>query len=81
MATQGGAFASEDAAVCAATGCGRCTTAALAARGDSALGAGQLRTAAERCAFAAQEAGVTAGVGCERCVSGGAGLGAQAGIT
>ncbi|OCB38363.1 hypothetical protein A5675_15925 [Mycobacterium malmoense] len=88
MATQRGAFAGEDGAVCAGAGSGRCATAGLAARGDSALCAGgdsalcagQLGAAAKRCAFVAQETGVTAGVGRECRVSGGAGLGAQAGI-
>ncbi|ORB72843.1 hypothetical protein BST44_17120 [Mycobacterium scrofulaceum] len=78
MATQRGAFASEDGAVCAALAARG--DSALAAGSDSALCAGQLGPAAQRCAFVAQETGVTAGVGCECRVSGSAGLGTQAGI-
>ncbi|OCB22555.1 hypothetical protein A5674_25905 [Mycobacterium malmoense] len=78
VATQRGAFASEDGAVRAALAARG--DSALAAGGDSALCAGQLGAAAQRCAFVAQETGVTAGVGRECRVSGGAGLGAQAGI-
>ncbi|EFG76704.1 hypothetical protein HMPREF0591_3404 [Mycobacterium parascrofulaceum ATCC BAA-614] len=86
MATQRGAFAGEDGAVCAALAARG--DSALAAGGDSALCAGadtalctgRLRATAQRCAFAAQETGVTAGVGCECRVSGSAGLGTQAGI-
>ncbi|BBY03944.1 hypothetical protein MSEO_44430 [Mycobacterium seoulense] len=66
--------------MCASAGSGRCATAGLAARGDSALCAGRLRGTAQRCAFVAQETGVTAGVGRECRVSGSAGLGTQAGI-